>query len=106
MEIGVTNIIIESDSLMVKQAATSDAYRLSAFGGLIWELKDLLAMNEMIFDKKKIIFLFASHFQGHLLGKTVECPTKCGKKTAYQVGLSQAGVSSDGNLCQSWVAIF
>jgi len=44
MEIGVTNIIIESDSLMVKQAATSDAYRLSAFGGLIWELKDLLAM--------------------------------------------------------------
>ncbi|WVZ63094.1 LOW QUALITY PROTEIN: hypothetical protein U9M48_012759 [Paspalum notatum var. saurae] len=32
---------------------------------------------------------------------TMECPTKCGKKTAYQVGLSQAGVSSDGNLCQS-----
>ncbi|WVZ81971.1 hypothetical protein U9M48_029294 [Paspalum notatum var. saurae] len=44
MEIGVTNIIIESDSLMVKQAATSEAYRLSDFGGLIWELKDLLAM--------------------------------------------------------------
>ncbi|WVZ74987.1 hypothetical protein U9M48_023097 [Paspalum notatum var. saurae] len=46
------------------------------------------------------------HFQDHLLDKTVECPTKCGKNTTYQVGLSQVGVSSDENLCQSWMTIF
>ncbi|WVZ90585.1 hypothetical protein U9M48_036872 [Paspalum notatum var. saurae] len=48
----------------------------------------------------------ARSFSGPPIGQTVECPIKCSKKTAYQVGLSQAGVSSDRNLCQSWVAIF
>jgi hypothetical protein len=42
MELGIVNIIMETDPLMVHQAVNSEDFRRSALGGLITELKHLL----------------------------------------------------------------
>ena len=40
-ECGMGNAVIETDSMMLKQALQSDDFRLAATGGLIYELKML-----------------------------------------------------------------
>jgi hypothetical protein len=41
-ECGMGHVVIETDSLMLKQALQSDDFRLAATGGLIYELKMLI----------------------------------------------------------------
>lgn len=45
IELGVSNMILETDSVMVKQAATSTTYDLSRLGTLASELRSLLQLN-------------------------------------------------------------
>jgi hypothetical protein len=42
---GMTKVILEMDSLILKQALDSDAYRLAEVGGVIYELKSLIASS-------------------------------------------------------------
>uniref|UniRef100_A0A0D9W5L1 Uncharacterized protein n=1 Tax=Leersia perrieri TaxID=77586 RepID=A0A0D9W5L1_9ORYZ len=44
-ELGISNIILETDALMVKQGGLSNDYALSCMGGLLWELKYLLSTH-------------------------------------------------------------
>jgi hypothetical protein len=40
---GINKIILETDSLMLKQALDNDSYRLAEAGGLIYQLKSLIS---------------------------------------------------------------
>ena len=44
-DLGVQRVILETDASMVAQAVKSTDYDRSSAGGLIWEMKDLLASN-------------------------------------------------------------
>ena len=44
-DLGVQSVILETDASMVAQAVKSVDYDRCSAGGLIWELKDLLASN-------------------------------------------------------------
>jgi ribonuclease HI len=44
-DLGVQKLILETDASMVAQAMKSTDYDRSSAGGLIWEMKDLLASN-------------------------------------------------------------
>jgi len=41
--LGISNVIMEIDALIAKEAATSTNFDRCSAGGLIWELKELLA---------------------------------------------------------------
>jgi hypothetical protein len=42
-EKGITNLILETDSMILKEALANDSYRLDEVGGLILELKHIIA---------------------------------------------------------------
>lgn len=50
IELGISYVVLETDALLVQQAATSEAYDLSTMSALIKELKDLCNHNFISFS--------------------------------------------------------
>jgi hypothetical protein len=72
-EKGIANIILEMDSLMLKQALEGDYYRFSKVGGYIFQLKSLIGGS---FSKLSCNFV----------------PRSCNNKVAHTLG-------AKGSLC-------
>jgi hypothetical protein len=63
---------------------------------VLWSI--WLCRNDVTFDKKKIILLFAGYFQGNLLDSFLEHPIKGEQQITCEVGLSHIGDYSYGGL--------
>jgi hypothetical protein len=71
---------------------------------ILWSI--WLCRNDVTFDKKKIILLFAGYFQGNLLDSFLEHLAKGVQQITFEVGTSHIGDFSYGGLHQTWVVVF
>jgi hypothetical protein len=74
---------------------------LVGIGAILWSM--WLSHNDIAFDKKSYLILYAYNIQGYILDQDMIMVSKGGRAQKYTRCMPSIGNGDNGNLCQAWM---